>query len=208
MDRIAIINVSAQRDEAFRAIGRYTVLFSMLVAGMRQIAAHRIAGQKSNERRLIDLAFGSLTAGPIADAFFGMCRELANLDKDERAIEKRLRKHVLEEINMRNDIAHGDWLIAEWAVGKEATPSPKLVRVKASRQNKPFAHDDLSVEQLDEIGTRVEALGDVVWEFGAICTGRYTQDPPRRVRDALEIDGNGRVVFKPGVERMPSFYEM
>jgi hypothetical protein len=74
----------AQRDDAYRAIGRYTVGFSLLVSNMRQILAQQIAGPEGPQRGLLDVAFGSLTAEPIAEAFFGMCRTVVHLDKGEK----------------------------------------------------------------------------------------------------------------------------
>jgi hypothetical protein len=210
MNTIAVTHVAEQRDDAYRAIGRYVVQFSMLVAGMRQIMAHRIGGRGGERRTLIDLVLGSPTAEPIANAFFAMCRELTDLDGDEQAIEKRLRKEVLDACTTRNDIAHGDWLIAEWVAGDQETPSPQLVRVKASRQDEPVIQREFSVQEIDDLGTQLETLGNLVWEFGATCTGRYPELPPssRRVRDSLMIHSDGRVTYRPDAEHMPPTYEM
>jgi hypothetical protein len=75
-----------QRDDAYRAIRRYTVAFSLLVSGMREIVAGSAAiGEK---RDLARLALGSLMAQQIADPFFAICRSVAELDAEEQKIEK------------------------------------------------------------------------------------------------------------------------
>lgn len=191
------------RDDAYRAIGRYVGQFSMLVSFMRNMLASRIAGQggEGNERELVDLAFGSLTAEPIANAFFAMCRVVVKLDKGEQAIEANLRKAVLAEIKRRNDIVHGDWLIdPEPEPGR---PSSILIRVKAGSVKKPFSFTRYEPAQIEDMCAEVEALRNVVWEFAAVITRLHEDDTllgplPARVRDALHIV-NGRVTFRPGI---------
>jgi hypothetical protein len=199
---VSLVDVADQRDDAYRAIGRYTVQFSMLVAAMREILSQRIVGSGSTEQTLLELAFGSLTAQQVADPFFAMCRQISRFDKHERAIEKCLREQVNTEIRERNVIAHGDWLIARWIHPDTQAPSPTLVRAKAANVKKPFDSRDLTVGQIDDICKRVEALGLIVWEFGTICTKQHAYDPrlghpEQRAGSALHIVDK-RVVFRPG----------
>jgi hypothetical protein len=187
---VQLVDVADQRDDAYRAIGRYTVQFSMLVAAMREILSQRLVEFGSTEETLLGLAFGSLTAQQIADPFFAMCRQIAEFDKNEQGIEKCLREQVNAEIRERNVIAHGDWLIARWIHPDAQAPSPTLVRAKAASVKKPFDFRDLTVDQIDGICERVEALGLVVWEFGTICTKQHAYDPrlghpEQRVGNAL-----------------------
>jgi hypothetical protein len=203
---VSLVDAREQRDDAYRAIGRYTVEFSMLVAGMREIMAGRITHEKQ-ERGLIDLAFGALTAKQVADPFFAICRAGAELDDGELAIEKRLRKQVIEEIEERNKIMHGDWLVARWTREDLEAPTAALVRVKASNIEEPFKQENFTASQIDEICDRVIGLRNVVWEFGTICTEQWDHDPARgrpkeRVRDALQIV-DGTVVYRPGDRRVP-----
>ncbi len=197
---VALRNVQAERDDAYRAIGRYTVQFSVLVANMRQILTGHLAGQSETPRELVDLSLSSLTAQPLADAFFGVCRAVSNFDADEEKIEKRLRKQVSDEITRRNNIAHGDWLVASWARPDTDPPNPTLVRVKANKIDKPLRAEDLTVGRIDAMGTEVEGTANAVWEFGTVCTKQDAYDlrlrrPATRVGNALKIEG-GRVVFR------------
>lgn len=147
---------------------------------MRQILVGHIAGQRGNlAEGLVEVSLSSLTAQPLADAFFGVCRAVSGLDDDEHKIETRLRKQVSEEITRRNDIAHGDWLIASWTRPDAIPPTPTLVRTKASKIDEPFRSDEYTVERIDAICTEVEGTGNAVWEFGTVCTKQDAYDPRR-----------------------------
>jgi hypothetical protein len=157
---VSLVDAREQRDDAYRAIGRYTVQFSLLAAGMREIIAEHIAG---NDKAAAQLAFGSLTAKQIADPFFAICRTAADLDTDEQKIEQCLRKHVNEAITERNRIMRGDWFIARWTRGDLAAPSAALVRVTPSNTKKPAVEQrNFKVADIDEIAERVGALKNVV----------------------------------------------
>jgi hypothetical protein len=176
------------------------VQFSVLVANMRTILTEQIGKPEGRTRPLAQLALSSLTAQPMAEAFFSICRAVTTLDTAEREIEKRLRKEVIDETTRRNDIAHGDWLIAQWA-RPTIEPAPVLVRVKAGRLADPFAADEYTIERIDEICAEVERIAQAVWEFGTVCTELGAYDPSRgrastRLRDALKIDESGHVAFR------------
>lgn len=203
---VSLVDASELRDDAYRAIGRYTVEFSLLVAGMRQIIAGHVATEETRE--LAYLALGSLMAQDIADAFFAICRAATDLDPDEQAIEKCLRtKQVKDEIEERNRIMHGDWLIARWTRDDFQAPTAARVRVSARNVKEPFQQRKFKVEEIDKLAERVGALKNIVWEFGTVCTEQWDHDPAKgrpkeRVRDALEIV-DGRVIAKPGDRTVP-----
>lgn len=204
-DVVSLVDAREQRDDAYRAIGRYTVEFSLLVAGMREVITVHIADKQRSEA--MQLALGSLTAQQVADPFFAVCRAVGELDSDEQPIEKLLRTHVNDEIEERNRIMHGDWFVARWARGDREAPTAARVRVSARNVRNPLQQDNFTVADIDVIGERVAALKNVVWEFGTICTRQWVHAPDRgrpeeRVRDALRIV-DGRVVYKPGDRQVP-----
>jgi hypothetical protein len=185
------------RDEAYRAIGRYTVAFSFLVEWMRRLIASRITEEASRERRVLNLTLGSLMARQLADPFFAMCRDATNLNENEQVIAKQLRGEVEKEIERRNRIVHGDWRIPQGVKIGEAAPANVLVVVRASRRENPYIVEELTVPQIDDICDVVENLWFAVKEFGEICTrqGEHyaDRDPPARVEDYLGIeDGHVR----------------
>jgi hypothetical protein len=189
-------------DDAYKAIGRYVVLFSQIVANMRNLLATRIAGQgeegDEHARDLLEYAFGSLTAEPVANAFFAASRTLIELDQDEKAIEACLRKAVLAEIARRNDLLHGDWLFDELGEGSRAT----LLRVKAGSVKEPFRFNTYTAEQIEGMCVEADALRKVVFMFAHVTLQPHGDDAyewaPARVRDAFEVV-DGKVAFRPGV---------
>ena len=208
--------LKAERDEHYRAIGRYFVQFSMVVAFMRDQVAFKIVGDDAERQTLIRLAFGSLQAQQVADAFFSVCRTTAEpaMSKGELAIEKCFREnHVNAEIRWRNILAHGDWFVPEWARvwtpedaddgdAKSIAPT-HLLRVQPHKPT-PLEPKPLFTEDIDGYGERVEALRNMLWEFGMICTRTWDHDPTRglapvRVSDAFELTGSAndrRVRFR------------
>jgi hypothetical protein len=190
-ERLAAQNADA--DNAYLAIGAYTVHFSVLVASMRRIWAGYIAGKDYGRRDLLELSFGGLGAATIAEAFFAMCKAIADFDEDEEAIWAKLRKNVLDETTERNNIAHGDWLIGHW-VGDEKPIPPRLLRIKASSQKEPFKQRDVTAEELQQIANRVRNLAVAVWQLGCACT----RPGEKRVRELLELTKAGRIVMPEG----------
>jgi hypothetical protein len=184
-------------NEAYRAIGRYVVTFSHLVFAMRSSIENRLMGGE-NGYHLVQLALGEAAAAQLANSFFGMCSEEAMLEHDEdRKIARMVKTNVFEEINRRNDIAHGDW----WPGVVEGSPvlrDPTLVRLKPGRGNfpkrrpwtgRPEDHFDdevrpgartvhhYSIADLDALSDCVLDLARVTAEFGALC---MRQGQPRR----------------------------
>jgi hypothetical protein len=189
-------------DNEYRAIGRYVTLFSTVVAYMRNMLATRIAGldEGSKERDLVELAFGGLTAEPIASAFFAASRTLVEFDDVEKAIEARLRKTVFEEIKRRNDLLHGDWVFHQLSFGG---PKAMLLRVKAGSVKDSFLLNEYGAGQIEGICDEVDLLSEAIWMFAGITLKPHGDNNPHelpaRLRDALEIV-DGRVVCKPEVE--------
>ncbi len=187
-------DVRAQRDEAYRAIGRYVVQFSLLVASMRHLLASRL-GRDDESAGLLDLGFGSTTAEPITNAFFAMCRTLVKLDeKTEKPIETWLRKHSVDECSRRNDITHGDWVIENYAWHGAEIPVPVLLRLKASAQD-PQGPKEYKPEHIDEFAHEVEVLRRPGLDLRDALTGIEAEGhnmdghPMERVSDALCMEG-------------------
>ena len=145
------------------------------------------------------LLLGEATAQVIANAFFGVCRRRGELDRDENAVSRVLRKTVAETIQTRNDIAHGDWQIGNVRVGRsgDVTPlPPRLVRILPTRTEGPFRTVDLSVGEIDKLADKIEYLHVLIQDFGHLAlklpvfnftsgTGSVVSTGEFRVRDVL-----------------------
>lgn len=149
--------------EAHRAIGRYVVAFSYLVAEMRAGIEDRLAG---DDPMLPRLALGEAGAAQIMRAFFAICEREADQDKEERDVAICLKNEVQATIKERNDIAHGDWSIPWWKKSEAW-----LQRTKPGRRGGGWVNKIRPVAELDALSDEMEELAERVIEFAWLCFG-------------------------------------
>jgi hypothetical protein len=168
--------------EAHRAIGRWIVEFSLLMEYMRTAIVERL---NPDPPILADLALGEATANQIASVFFGMCRQLADLDKDEVKIAARLQARMVHgEIERRNDIAHGDWWIDTRISADAPAGKVRNIRIRPARKEGPMKVIEVTPDELDDWSGSLAALRDLITEYGYICLGaRPYAAEDIRVRD-------------------------
>jgi len=175
-------------DAAYRAVGRYVVEFSRLIAWQRLEIEKYLA--KDGNLMVPALALGAVPAEQITQSFFAVCEYLAELDEDEKKVARKLRVEVLEEIKRRNDFAHGDWLLGTVF---EDFPEPVLSRVKPGRKKGAIQRQSLPIPKIEAAADEVYVLRQKVAEFGAICFGTFPvalgQDGSFRVRHAFKVEG-------------------
>jgi hypothetical protein len=160
-----------EMDNAYRAIGRYVVAFSSLMQRMRELLSEHVAGGivGSHEPELL---LGEAMPTALSNAFFGMCRLVADLDENESKVESAIRKRVKTEIEMRNDVAHGDWEVGWFlATPPYAVRDPHLIRLLPGRSEGPRKVQSLSVLDIDRLSSRILALLTLVNEFGHLALG-------------------------------------
>ncbi len=189
-----------ERDDAYRAIGRYVVTFSELVRTMRDIVCQHVA-KEAKDFPLPSLLLGEATPQVIANAFFGMCRMDGDFDREEEKVARTLGNEVSKTIHTRNDIAHGDWWIGNIALeeGRKArVMPPRLVRTLPARSEGPRKILDLSVEDIDALSDGLDGLLPLIEEFGNLALKQRVfaaDESPRvsagkyRVRDVLTVTG-------------------
>lgn len=193
------------RNEAYRAIGRYVVTFSELVREMREMTSERVARGVA-DMDVSALLLGEAPAEGISTAFFGVCRAVGELDDEEERIWNILRSEVREAIETRNDIAHGDWWIGNLALsesGPKVMP-PRLIRIRPVRSEGPRKVLDLTVKDIDALSDRLEALLGLIEDFGrlalelpvmitgVVATPTHVSKGEYRVRDVLAVEGGAR----------------
>jgi hypothetical protein len=204
---IRLADTSERRDDAFRAIGRYVVAFSQLVAGMREILVTHITPEHE-AREPINLLVSSLEAAQIADPFFALCRDLVELDAEETKIANKLEELVGAEIKERNAFAHHDWYVTRWSNPDLETPIAERIGMKASSKKNRDRREVYTPPSIDELARRVEGLRNVTWEFGTICTRQDAYDPARgrpapRISKSLGISDGGVVIYFEGKHFVP-----
>jgi hypothetical protein len=163
----------AKRDDAYRAIGRYGVAFSALIATMRDLIATRLNGA---EFRLGQMALGESMPMSIAHAFFGIARDTNDFSDAERDVAGVLELAVTETIKERTHFAHGDWLVDYYNVtGDPMNPltlaTPRRVRILPHQKEGPYKIDDLTPAEIDATTDALLALVTDIYEFGRIAFG-------------------------------------
>ena len=179
-----------ERDNAYRAIGRYIVQFSRLVKHMRLGAVAYFSDGSTERQTELELLLGEAPAQTIANAFFGLCQYVGNLDADEQRVASVLSKAVRTAIDERNRIAHGDWYVGRWMFDDEAGPtyiSEPLLRRILPASGSPITSRLRSPEQLDALSNDLGELLDRVAEFGELALGTFPLGG-FRVRDVLTVE--------------------
>ena len=133
-------------EATYRAIGRYVYEFSQLVAHMRDAMIRHL--DRSNGG-VAEIAFAEAQPRQVANAFFTMCRTVTRLDPSEEKTAARIGMRVGEAIEMRENVAAGDWWVGASTLGAEAVKR--------------------SATDLDHRSDSLADLTNVVAEYGALC---------------------------------------
>lgn len=133
-------------DETYRSIGRYVYEFSQLIAHMRAMMTRYL---NTTPQDVAEYAFAQSAPEQIATAFFGMCRAVTRLDPAEEKTAARLGNRVGEAIEMRGNVAHGDWWVGSSVLGAEAV--------------------ERSARDLEARSDALVSLTNLVAEYGAVC---------------------------------------
>jgi hypothetical protein len=169
-----------RRDDAYRAIGRYIVAFSRLIAEMRTLMADYIGTRGHGGSIIVEELLGDVGPKNIADAYFGMLRRYGDLNDAELKMESALRTRIVKGtekmasvIQTRADIAHGDWwigLMRRGSSGELIELDASLVRIKASRSAGPAAVPrDLRTDQINEMADELVDLTNTIVDFGRLA---------------------------------------
>lgn len=179
---------AAERDATYRAVGRYFISFSRLVAEMRRALGRRL-DQPEYDSMMFEALFSELMAMSMSRAFFAACSMLAKppLDESERKIAKRLNAIVRVAIEDRNELAHGDWLLLRgWE--PDAGLEPKLTRFRLTSGNPRPELVDVSAPTLEKRSDALDRLNRLVREFGELCLPDPNATPPYGVGERFSLE--------------------
>lgn len=183
-----------QMDDAFRAIGRYVYCFSRMVYWMRQELENAVGNQ-----HLAQIVTGEMAAYTIQAAFFGVCDERYDANDLDRKIGKLIRKRIIDAIEFRNSLSHGDWLIGVHD-GDGTTYPPMLSRVHPGSSRGQWRSKPLTPRDIDQKSDELEVLRHDVHYYGGTAGGILFQGHDWRPSDLFVIrDGvavrDGRIKF-------------
>jgi len=179
----------AERNDAYRAVGRYVVEFSRMVFHMRFNLERQ--ADSEGDALVASLLLGRASAQEVRRAFFAVCRSKGNLSSSETKIADRLESGVERELKWRNKFAHGDWWVGFGQKKDGSGGDPMLGR--PGTLNRGPEMQELPASTIDEISDRLYALRQQLGEFGDICLGtwpfQHKLDRTVRVADIFSING-------------------
>lgn len=202
--RVAIeMGQGGAHDDDYRAIGRYVVEFSVLIAEMRTVVERQLLREDPMVPRL---ALAEHSASQVANAFFAICEQEADLDTEEKGVSARLKQEVLDAIKQRNDVAHGDWDMGSGVLGE-----PELLRTKPGRRAGAWVAKVWGTGELDAYADQLEDLSERVMEFAWLCLGVHPLTQYKhlqvRVRDIFRYQKHRGVLRKGRFADEPWFDE-
>jgi hypothetical protein len=98
---------TAQIDRIYRAIGLFIVEFSHVVEQMEITIRLVVNGHKEGQIALLS----ELTAEPLKKAWVSVVIEVLKPDEADKKVLVQLAAEVTKLIEIRNDLAHGQWII-------------------------------------------------------------------------------------------------
>lgn len=162
----------AEKDVGYRAIGRYIVAFSQLIAFMRRLTARHLTEGTTHSRSSVETLLGDVGPRSVADSFFAICRVDGALRDVELLVAARFQMRVLEANEFRTDVAHGDWSVGELEGADAEHVLPlQLLRIKASRKDAAAQSSEITVDELNGFADDVWTLVTLVAEFGKLALG-------------------------------------
>jgi hypothetical protein len=164
--------------QTYRAIGHYVVEFGLLVFVVRDQLAMHLSGDRPDP--LPYIVMGEMTARPLANAFFGGCRRAAMVNDpdrqtftgDDRAVENVLIAETTQQIEFRNDLAHGDWAVNAHRFARTQPGVSELLRLRPNRKDGSHVETiHVSIKDLEDRCVALEALANRLHEYAMICFG-------------------------------------
>jgi hypothetical protein len=156
------------------------------------------------DQHLAQIVTGEMTAHPVQAAFFGVCNERFDANNADRKIGKLVRKRVIEAIEFRNSVSHGDWLIG-FHDGEGTTFPPIVSRVRPGSSGSQWRSEELTARDIDGKSDELEVLRHDIHYYGGTAGGMLFQGHGWRPSDIFVIrDGavvrDGLIKFTGHVE--------
>jgi hypothetical protein len=187
--------VEAGKRAVYEAIGRFIAEFSTIMFALEDDIITVLGGNTT--QRFTRALLAEITAAPLLRAWRSVIFEAHKPPKDEQAAVDALADEVTQLIEVRNEIAHGAWLVG---YGNEETKDwseASLWKVRNSRDGIIFGSktfgDSATATKIKAEATRAEVIANSIRTLGMFRTLSILPDPPKtKWSDRLKIDGTGK----------------
>jgi hypothetical protein len=106
-DPVTGVSREAQADRIYRALGKFFVEFSRIIWAM-EFSLSIVAGGNGE---VVRAAVIEVTADPLTRVWRSAMVQSTNLSDQDLAVLAEIAKGISELINLRNDWAHGNWIV-------------------------------------------------------------------------------------------------
>jgi hypothetical protein len=178
--------IAAHRNDGYRRVGRFMVVFSQLIV------------------RMYNPMWPQLRAGPekriseqvVANEFFADCKRKMPHDKTEKRASKALQTQVDAAIELRRAVAHWSWEVGYWSRtgGQAAVTAVAPFAIPFGGGGMGWAETWLRAD-LDHEADQLVRLVNLVSQYGDVCYGthgRQLAGQTLRVDDVLRLDPSGK----------------
>jgi hypothetical protein len=186
---------AAQVNSIYQALGRFLVEFSRVMMAMEGGLICAVGGEQRAARAIV----AELTADPLAKAWRSATVETGELSDDEREVLKGLATQISTLIILRNDWAHGMWMVGQGNEESSDWSRALLWRFKNSAggvaapsklERRPTA------EYIEKAATHASVVAAAVHGVNEALAFRRIGSPAVSVADRVRItteDGQQRV---------------
>jgi hypothetical protein len=190
----------AQRDDAYRALGRYIAEYSQLFLKLRWTVATCL--QREVALTVPLMAIGGLGDNRLTVAFFSICKYVGTFTfgeptPEDDAIAAKFQKAVEKEIRRRNEFAHGTWWIG-WGLGDQmAIPNLWPTGPGRNPSKRSAADLDKTTDAMVELQEFLGQFSDMHLRSGVHMPGSEIAGRPVKPSEVFRINKEGRIALRP-----------
>jgi len=131
--------------------------------------------------------FAQMTVDPIRAALFAISSQVGDLNNEDRAVQKVLQGVVQYYTQIRNDVAHAEWLVGWELSDTDDQVPPTAYRIKVTKHGTEGRWLPTTPEQLERQAGHLHYLDNVFRTWINECRKRQVGDLSTRPSDHLYV---------------------
>lgn len=157
-------------EDTYKAIGRFVVEFSTLLASLDGGTLRLIGGIRAIGNPLLMALLADRTALPIVSSFFAVFGECwkDRMKSEEKRLISLLRKELQELVEERNRLMHDVWM-TQYVEGEPGPYDMARVRNRASKEGMEYEISDFGPNRLNGLTDDAIRLAEVVSGLAHYC---------------------------------------